>query len=79
MSARAIAVLVYAGAALIVLGRAGIWRAGSNATLLRRGTWFLAVAMAITTTPRAPAPDRGEIAATGSSPVLPFPMCRRRG
>jgi hypothetical protein len=35
------AVLCYAAAALIVLGRAGIWRAGSMRTLLRWATWIL--------------------------------------
>jgi hypothetical protein len=41
------AVVFYAAAALIVLGRAGIWRAGRNATLFRWGAWFLAAAMGI--------------------------------
>jgi hypothetical protein len=41
------AVLCYAAAALIVLGRAGIWRAGSMRTLLRWATWILAAAMGI--------------------------------
>jgi hypothetical protein len=45
--ASGVSVVVYAAAALIVLGRAGIWRAGSDARLFRWGTWFFAVAMAI--------------------------------
>ena len=45
--ASAAAVVFYAAAALIVLGRAGILRARGNAALFRWGTWFLAVAMAI--------------------------------
>jgi hypothetical protein len=40
----AVAVAVWTAAALIVLGRAGFWGAGSRglATLFRWGTWFLA-------------------------------------
>ena len=40
--ASAVAVLVWTAAALIVLGRAGLWSAGKRARLFRRGTWFLA-------------------------------------
>lgn len=46
-TASAAAVLFYAAAALIVLGREGIWRAGSMGTLFRWATWFLAAAMGI--------------------------------
>jgi hypothetical protein len=45
--ASAAAVGIYLAAALVVLGRAGVWRARSNAPVFRWGTWFLAVAMAI--------------------------------
>lgn len=37
-----VAVLVWMAAALVVLGRAGVWSAGRHALLFRRGTWFLA-------------------------------------
>jgi hypothetical protein len=45
--ASAVAVLVWSAAALIVLGRAGLWSAGKRALLFRRGTWFLAVVSVI--------------------------------
>lgn len=38
----AAAVAVWAAAALIVLGRAGVWAAGRRTRLFRWGTWFLA-------------------------------------
>jgi hypothetical protein len=38
----AVAVVVWAAAALVVLGRAGLWSAGKHEALFRRGTWFLA-------------------------------------
>ena len=38
----AVAVVVWAAAALIVLGRAGLWSAGGQTRLFRWGTWFLA-------------------------------------
>jgi hypothetical protein len=38
----AVAVVAWAGAALIVLGRAGLWSVGRRARLFRWGTWFLA-------------------------------------
>jgi hypothetical protein len=38
----AVAVVVWAAAALIVLGRAGLWSAGRRTRLFGRGTWFLA-------------------------------------
>ncbi len=37
-----VAVVVWAAAALIVLGRAGLWSAGRRTRLFRWGTWFLA-------------------------------------
>ena len=39
--ASAVAVLIWASAALVVLGRAGLWSAGKRAILFRRGTWLL--------------------------------------
>ena len=41
-TASAVAVLVWTTAALIVLGRAGLWSAGKRAHLFMTGTWFLA-------------------------------------
>jgi hypothetical protein len=38
----AVAVVVWAAAALIVLGRAGLWSVGRRTRLFRWGTWFLA-------------------------------------
>jgi hypothetical protein len=43
----AAAVVVWTAAALIVLGRAGFWRAGRLARLFRWGTWFFAALSAI--------------------------------
>jgi hypothetical protein len=43
----AVAVAVWAAAALIVLGRAGLWRARGPASLYRWGTWFLAAVSAL--------------------------------
>lgn len=40
--ASAVAVCVWAGAALVVLGRAGFGPGAGHATLFRRGTWTLA-------------------------------------
>lgn len=59
-SASAAAVVFYAAAALIVLGRAGILRARGNAALFRWGTWFLAVAMAIGALPNSASQSRWE-------------------
>jgi len=42
-----VAVVVWTAAALIVLGRAGLWSAGKRAALFRRGTWLLAAISAI--------------------------------
>jgi hypothetical protein len=47
-SASGVAAFIYLAAMLIILSRAGIiWRTRSNAALIRWGTWFLAVAMAL--------------------------------
>ena len=46
-SGSAVAVFVWAAAALIVLGRAGFWRADSRARLFRWGTWILAAVSAV--------------------------------
>jgi hypothetical protein len=59
-SASAAAVVFYAAAALIVLGRAGILRARGNTALFRWGTWFLAVAMAIGALPNLASQSRWE-------------------
>lgn len=45
----AVAVVVMAAAALIVLGRAGLWSAGRRTRLFRWGTWFLAGVSGIAT------------------------------
>jgi hypothetical protein len=58
--ASAAAVVFYAAAALIVLGRAGMLRVRSNAALFRWGTWFLAVAMAIGALPNFASQSRWE-------------------
>ena len=39
--ASAVAVFIWASAALVVLGRAALWSAGKRALLFRRGTWLL--------------------------------------
>ena len=59
-SASAAAVVFYAAAALIVLGRAGMLRARGNAALFRWGIWFLAVAMAIGALPNFASQSRWE-------------------
>jgi hypothetical protein len=43
----AVAVAVWTAAALVVLGRAGLWATGELAPLFRWGTWFLAAVSAI--------------------------------
>jgi hypothetical protein len=43
----AVAAVVWAVAALVILGRAGLWRAGRSMSLFRRGTWFFVVLLAI--------------------------------
>ncbi len=43
----AVAVVVWIAAALIVLGRAGLWSTGKHAALYRRGTWLLVAINAI--------------------------------
>ena len=58
--ASAAAVVFYAAAALIVLGRAGVLRARGNAALFRWGIWFLAVAMAIGALPNFASQSRWE-------------------
>jgi hypothetical protein len=45
--ASGIAVVAWTSAALIVLGRAGLWSAGKRTLLFRRGTWFLVAASAV--------------------------------
>ena len=59
-SASAGAVVFYAAAALIVLGRAGILRGRCNSAPFRWGTWFLAVAMAIGALPNFASQSRRE-------------------
>jgi hypothetical protein len=49
--ASAVAAVVYVAAALIVLGRVGIWGTRGNRSVFRWGTWFLAVVMAIGAVP----------------------------
>jgi hypothetical protein len=46
-SGSAAAVVVWAAAALIVLGRAGFWGAGRLASLFRWGTWFFVALSAV--------------------------------
>lgn len=43
----AVAVFVWTSAALVVLGRAGLWAAGNHSALFRRGTWVLAAVSVI--------------------------------
>jgi hypothetical protein len=58
--ASAVAAVVYVAAALIVLGRAGVWGTRGNAPLFRWGTWFLAVVMAIGAVPNFISKSRWE-------------------
>jgi hypothetical protein len=59
--ASAVAAVIYVGATLIVLCRAGIiWHPRSNAALFRWGTWFFAVAMAIGAVPNFASQSRWE-------------------
>jgi hypothetical protein len=60
-AASAVAAAVYVVATLIVLCRAGIiWPARSNATLVKWGTWFFAVVMAIGAVPNFASQSRWE-------------------
>jgi predicted anti-sigma-YlaC factor YlaD len=58
--ASAVAAVIYVAAALIVLGRAGIWGTQRNGILYRWGTWFIAVAMAIGALPNFISQSRRE-------------------
>jgi hypothetical protein len=59
--ASAVAAVVYVAATLIVLCRASIiWPGRSNATLVRWGTWFFAVVMAIGAVPNVASQTRWE-------------------
>jgi hypothetical protein len=74
-SASAGAVVFYAAAALIVLGRAGILRARSNSALFRWGTWFLAVAMAIGALPNFASQSRWENLVFGPLALVQAILC----
>lgn len=58
--ASAVAAVVYVAATLIVLGRAGIWRARPNAIVFRWGTWVLAVVMLLGAVPNFASQSRWE-------------------
>ena len=58
--ASAIAAVVYVAATLVVLGRAGIWRAQPNAIVFRWGTWLLAVVMLLGAVPNFASQSRWE-------------------
>jgi hypothetical protein len=58
--ASAVAAVVYLAATLIVLGRAGIWRARPNAIVFRWGTWILAIVMLLGAVPNFASQSRWE-------------------
>jgi hypothetical protein len=58
--ASAVAVVVYVAAALVVLGRAGLWGTRGDTPLFRWATWFLAAVMAIGAIPNFISQSRWE-------------------
>jgi hypothetical protein len=74
--ASAVAAVIYVAAALIMLCRAGgIWRARSNAVLLRWALWFLAIAMAMGSVPNLASQSRWENLIFGPLAVVMAALC----
>ena len=70
-SASAVAAVIYVAAALIVLCRAGVvWPARSDAAVVRGGTWFFAVAMAVGALPNVASQSRWENLVLGPLALL---------
>jgi hypothetical protein len=75
-SASAVAAVVYVGAALLVLCRAGVvWRARSGSALARWGTWFLAVVMALGALPNLVSDSRWENLVLGPLALVLSVLC----
>ena len=75
-AASAVAAVVYAGAALTVLTRAGvIGRSRRNAPLVHWGTWFLAGAMAIGAVPNFASQSRWENLVLGPLALALAALC----
>ena len=67
---------MYVAAALIVLCRAGvIWRALSDAVILRWGTWFFAAAMAVGALPNFASQSRWENFVLGPLALVLAALC----
>ena len=74
--ASAVAAIVDVAATLIVLCRAGfIWHSRSDAALVRWGTWFLAVAMAIGAVPNFVSQSRWENLIFGPLALVLAALC----
>jgi hypothetical protein len=75
-SASAVAAVIYIAAALIVLCRAGvIWRARTNAAIVRWGTWFFAAAMAVGALPNFASQSRWENFVLGPLALVLAALC----
>ena len=73
--ASAVAAVVYVGATLLVLARAGIWRAHPNAIVFRWGTWLLAVVMLLGAVPNFASQSRWEIVVFGPLALVLSGLC----
>jgi hypothetical protein len=73
--ASAVAAVVYVAATLIVLGRAGIWRAHPNAIVFRWGTWLLAVVMLLGAVPNFASQNRWENVIFGPLALVLAGLC----
>ena len=71
----AVGAAVWAGAVLIVLGRAGLWRAPGPARLYRWGTWFLAAVSALAVLPNVASQSRWENAIVAPLALLLAILC----
>jgi hypothetical protein len=71
----AVAVLVWTAAALIVLGRAGLWAAGRHASLLRWGTWLLVAVNLIAALMNFASQSRWENAIFGPTALVLALLC----
>jgi hypothetical protein len=73
--ASVVAAVIYVAAALIVLGRAGIWGTQRHGILYRWGTWFIAVAMAIGALPNLISQSRWENLIFGPLALVSAVLC----
>jgi hypothetical protein len=74
-AASAVAAVVYVAATLIVLGRAGIWRAQPRAIVFRWGTWLLAVVMLLGALPNFASQSRWENVILGPLALVLAGLC----